>query len=78
MSSFTESISGRVHARSIANSHRYDNCYANSTSEAADYSNVVAQSPTRFQVMASALDGTSRDIIYQICQWGQGTDIGVW
>lgn len=28
--------------------------------------------------MASALDGTSRDIVYQICQWGVGTDIGTW
>lgn len=28
--------------------------------------------------MASALDDTSRDIVYQICQWGVGTDIGTW
>ncbi|ROW05659.1 hypothetical protein VSDG_00674 [Cytospora chrysosperma] len=61
-----------------ADSLKYDNCYANSTDEAADYSNVVTQSPTRFETMASALDDTSRDIVYQICQWGVGTDIGTW
>lgn len=61
-----------------ADSLKYDNCYANSTDEAADYSNIVTQSPTRFETMASALDDTSRDIVYQICQWGVGTDIGTW
>ncbi|KUI55928.1 putative alpha-galactosidase D [Cytospora mali] len=61
-----------------ADSLKYDNCYANSTDEAADYSNAVTQSPTRFQVMAQALEDASRDIVYQICQWGVGTDIGTW
>lgn len=64
--------------RTAANSRRYDNCYANSTDESTDYSNAVTQSPTRFEVMVRALDGISRDIVYQICQWGVGTDIGVW
>ncbi|ROW04584.1 hypothetical protein VMCG_05054 [Cytospora schulzeri] len=61
-----------------ADSLKYDNCYANSTDEAADYTNAVTNSPTRFEVMASALEDTSGDIVYQICQWGVGTDVGTW
>lgn len=67
-----------TYAQSEADSYRYDNCFANSTDEAADYANDVTQSPTRFQVMASALESTSRDLVYQICQWGVGTDVGTW
>lgn len=57
---------------------RYDNCFANSTTVAADYTGAVSTSPTRFDVMASALAETSRDTVYQVCQWGVGTDIGTW
>lgn len=28
--------------------------------------------------MASALNSTTRDTVYQVCQWGVGTDIGTW
>ncbi|KAL1860551.1 hypothetical protein Daus18300_009184 [Diaporthe australafricana] len=61
-----------------ADSLKYDNCFANSTTEAADYDNAVTQDPTRFRTMKSALDATSRSMVYQICQWGVGTDIGTW
>ncbi|POS79158.1 alpha-galactosidase [Diaporthe helianthi] len=61
-----------------ADSLKYDNCYANSTTEAADYDDPVTQDPTKFRVMKDALDATSRAIVYQICQWGVGTDIGTW
>lgn len=44
----------------------------------ADGTNAVSMSPTRFQVMAEALAETSRDTVYQVCQWGIGTDIGYW
>ncbi|KAF3767028.1 family 27 glycoside hydrolase [Cryphonectria parasitica EP155] len=61
-----------------ADSLKYDNCYANSTTTEADYTGTVSGSPTRFDVMASALATTSRDTVYQVCQWGVGEDIGVW
>ena len=28
--------------------------------------------------MSQALDAVDRPILYQICQWGVGTDLGVW
>jgi alpha-galactosidase len=58
--------------------HRYDNCFANSTTEAADYDDPVTADPTKFRVMKDALDATTQPIVYQICQWGVGTDIGTW
>lgn len=57
---------------------RYDNCFANSTTVAADYTNPVSGSRTRFDVMASALAQTSHATLYEVCQWGVGTDIGTW
>ncbi|KKY18251.1 putative alpha-galactosidase precursor [Diplodia seriata] len=32
----------------------------------------------RFAEMAQALDAVDRPIVYQICQWGVGEDLGVW
>ncbi|OMP82837.1 putative alpha-galactosidase D [Diplodia seriata] len=32
----------------------------------------------RFAEMAQALDAVERPIVYQICQWGVGEDLGVW
>jgi hypothetical protein len=43
-----------------------------------DYTGAEWISPTRFQVMAKALDAVERPIQYYVCQWGVGTDIGKW
>jgi alpha-galactosidase len=43
-----------------------------------DYTSAGAISPARFQTMARALNNTDKDIIYQVCQWGVGTDVGSW
>jgi hypothetical protein len=43
-----------------------------------DYTGAEWISPTRFQVMAQALDAVERPIQYYVCQWGVGTDIGKW
>jgi len=37
-----------------------------------------AVSPARFQTMAKAIASTSRDITFQVCQWGIGTNIADW
>lgn len=43
-----------------------------------DYNSAGAASPSRFEKMAAALDKTARDFVFQVCQWGVGTDIGIW
>jgi alpha-galactosidase len=43
-----------------------------------DYTSKIATSPDRFETMAEAINQTGRDIMYQICQWGVGTDLGIW
>lgn len=42
-----------------------------------DYSD-AGESVSHYQTMASALQATDRSIVFQICQWGVGTDIGNW
>lgn len=58
--------------------HRYDNCFANSTTLMVDYYGDDWTSPTRFQTMAKAIDAVNRPMEYYVCQWGVGTDIGRW
>ncbi|KAH8882992.1 alpha-galactosidase [Thozetella sp. PMI_491] len=60
-----------------ADSLKYDNCYSVSNTTMADYSSAAGTS-TRFQTMASALNAAARDIVFQVCQWGVGEDIGTW
>jgi hypothetical protein len=43
-----------------------------------DSSSAESQSPARFQHMAAELDSVDRDIHYYVCQWGIGTDVGLW
>jgi alpha-galactosidase len=57
---------------------RYDNCYSTSQTVMVDGSSKEAQSATRFQNMANVLDSVDRDIQYFVCQWGIGTNVGVW
>jgi len=40
-----------------------------------DYESPVAASPARYRVMAGALGNATRDIVFQVCQWGVGTDV---
>ncbi|CAN8102667.1 unnamed protein product [Discula destructiva] len=73
-----ETIDARTFAFWRADFVKYDNCYANSTTAAQDYTGAVSTSPARFQVMANALNETSQPMLYEVCQWGVGTDIGTW
>lgn len=43
-----------------------------------DYHDPEYGSPERFRDMADEIDGVDRDILYQVCQWGCGTDLGEW
>lgn len=43
-----------------------------------DYDSPDAISLDRFQDMAVAINNTDRDMMYEVCQWGTGTDIGLW
>ncbi|WYZ43886.1 hypothetical protein EsH8_VII_000322 [Colletotrichum jinshuiense] len=61
-----------------ADSLKYDNCYAVEPDVMVDYVSEEAVSPDRFVTMADALNTTDRDILYQVCQWGTGTDLGIW
>ncbi|KAJ0158002.1 putative alpha-galactosidase D [Colletotrichum tanaceti] len=61
-----------------ADSLKYDNCYAVSRDVMVDFYHPDAVSPDRFETMANALNKTDRDILYQVCQWGTGTDLGIW
>ncbi|GJC84379.1 alpha-galactosidase D [Colletotrichum liriopes] len=61
-----------------ADSLKYDNCYAVEPDVMVDYVHPEAVSPDRFETMADALNTTDRDILYQVCQWGTGTDLGIW
>ncbi|KAJ9145111.1 Alpha-galactosidase [Pleurostoma richardsiae] len=61
-----------------ADALKYDNCYPDSPDVMVDYTSPGSTSPSRFQTMADAIDNTSRDTVYQVCQWGVGTDVGKW
>ncbi|PSR82841.1 alpha-galactosidase precursor [Coniella lustricola] len=73
-----EALDAQSFAAWGADSLKYDNCYANSTTTAADYTGTVSGSPMRFDTMYNALNAVSRDIVYQVCQWGVGEDIETW
>ncbi|CEL11360.1 hypothetical protein ASPCAL14463 [Aspergillus calidoustus] len=59
---------------------KYDNCYVNGTGPTvgADFYSEVSGSPERFRTMAKALSEVDRDVLYQLCQWGVGRDVGSW
>jgi len=40
-----------------------------------DYNSPIAASPERQRVMASALGNVTRNIVFQVCQWGVGDDV---
>ncbi|OLN92773.1 Alpha-galactosidase D [Colletotrichum chlorophyti] len=61
-----------------ADSLKYDNCYSVDPKVMVDFYSEGAISPDRFVTMAEALNTTDRDILYQVCQWGTGTDLGIW
>lgn len=43
-----------------------------------DYYYHEADPSTRFRAMSDALDDVARPIVYQICQWGVGQNLGSW
>lgn len=43
-----------------------------------DYYGDIAISPSRFQTMGDSIDKVNRDIKYYLCQWGVGSNVGVW
>ncbi|KAF6827588.1 alpha-galactosidase precursor [Colletotrichum musicola] len=61
-----------------ADSLKYDNCYAVQPDVMVDYVHPEAISPDRFITMAEAINATDKDMLYQVCQWGTGTDLGIW
>ncbi|KAM7210946.1 glycoside hydrolase [Rhypophila decipiens] len=73
-----EAIDAQTFAAWGADSLKYDNCYSTSKTNMVDYNSAETGSPRRFVNMFSALNSTSRDIIYQVCQWGCGQDLGQW
>ncbi|KAM7205928.1 glycoside hydrolase [Rhypophila sp. PSN 637] len=73
-----EAIDAQSFAAWGADSLKYDNCYSTSKTNMVDYNSAETGSPRRFVNMSSALNSTSRDIIYQVCQWGCGQDLGQW
>jgi alpha-galactosidase len=73
-----ESLDAQTFASWGADSLKYDNCYSTSPTDFVDYSSPESQSPDRYYTMAEALNATSRDILFQVCQWGVGYDIGTW
>lgn len=62
-----------------ADSLKYDNCYSTSPDVMVDYYSEETGSPDRFVAMAEALNATEGGaVVYEICQWGCGTDLGIW
>ncbi|KAF6796973.1 alpha-galactosidase precursor [Colletotrichum sojae] len=61
-----------------ADSLKYDNCYAVQPDVMVDYVHPDAVSPDRFITMAEAINATDKDMLYQVCQWGTGEDLGIW
>ncbi|KAF1966476.1 alpha-galactosidase precursor [Bimuria novae-zelandiae CBS 107.79] len=57
---------------------KYDNCYATSNTTMVDSDSAEAKSPTRFQKMATSLEGVDRSFQYFLCQWGIGENVGDW
>ncbi|KAL9088385.1 MAG: hypothetical protein Q9159_003159 [Coniocarpon cinnabarinum] len=56
---------------------KYDNCWASN----ATFVNYNLSDPTlstRFADMSNALDSLNRSVIYQICEWGSGYNLGTW
>ncbi|KAF3006278.1 hypothetical protein E8E14_007857 [Neopestalotiopsis sp. 37M] len=65
-------------ARWGADSLKYDNCYNTNTTVGADFYTEESGSSQRFRTMAQALVEVDRNIVYQLCQWGVGHDLGSW
>jgi alpha-galactosidase len=70
-----EVIDAQTFADWGADALKYDNCW--STGSFVDYT-PQANTSDRFQTMADALDGVDRDIVYAICEWGVGWNVGDW
>lgn len=73
-----EEIDAATFAAWGADALKYDNCYATARDVMVDYDSAEAGAPTHFEAMAAALNDTQRDVMYQVCQWGTGTDLGKW
>ncbi|ETS76637.1 hypothetical protein PFICI_12024 [Pestalotiopsis fici W106-1] len=65
-------------ARWGADSLKYDNCYNTNTTVGADFYSEESGSSQRFRTMGHALAEVDRDLVYQLCQWGVGHDLGSW
>ncbi|KAH7055546.1 alpha-galactosidase [Macrophomina phaseolina] len=57
---------------------KYDNCWANVTEGFVVYDPYEPDPSVRFAKMSQALDAVDKPILYQICQWGVGEDLGEW
>ncbi|KAK7710007.1 hypothetical protein SLS57_008505 [Botryosphaeria dothidea] len=57
---------------------KYDNCWANVTEGFVVYDPYEPDPSVRFAKMSQELDKQDRPILYQICQWGVGEDLGEW
>lgn len=56
---------------------KYDNCWPNDM-VFTDYSQSDADITPRFAAMSEALDSLNRSVVYSICEWGVGTNLGTW
>lgn len=73
-----EKADAAAFARWGADSLKYDNCYNANTTVGADFYSEESGSSQRFRTMAQALVEVDRNIVYQLCQWGVGQDLGSW
>lgn len=73
-----EAIDAASFAEWGADSLKYDNCFATNNVDMVLYDDPEYASPERFNDMSAEIDAVDRDIMYQVCQWGCGTDLGEW
>ncbi|ORY15914.1 glycoside hydrolase superfamily [Clohesyomyces aquaticus] len=72
-----EKIDAETFAEWGGDSLKYDNCWPDSKTM-VQYSYPEKDPSTRFRAMADALDTVSRPIVYEVCQWGVGENLGPW
>ena len=56
---------------------KYDNCWA-TTDTFVNYDQNQPDPSPRFAAMSDALDGLDRPVVYSICEWGAGFNLGTW
>ncbi|KAF2183260.1 carbohydrate-binding module family 35 protein [Zopfia rhizophila CBS 207.26] len=83
-----ETVDAAAFAEWGGDSLKYDNCWpddkdtflvlANLQSPMVQYNYPENDPSTRFRTMSDALEKVSRSIVYQVCQWGVGENLGTW